>query len=229
MNFRNSTTAPTGGAPDPAPLHPKFLTLGAVTSGQTQHSFNVGAAKKALLAMPVSLIQGVKNFLDGTSTPDQNNQLYEQLSTYAKTHEVGIGFHSQSKQVDVAVTDAGTVYTQTDDGTMTQVYPNRMPDSTGGEVDEKPRVSAYGRSGPAMIDAADTDVTTDDLNPMNGMDTESTYVPKRIPGRVYASPELFGVRHPGSGKQSTTTNYSHVVAQMSSELDGSYVLVARRR
>jgi hypothetical protein len=225
MNFRNSTTAPPLRPQQPLP---KELTLGDLSDGKTEHGVRVEAARDALLAMPVSSIQGVQKFLDGTSTPDQTNQLFQQLSTYAKTYEVGMGFHSPSKQADVAVTDAGNIYAQTDgvNGTMTQVYPTRMPSSTGGEVDEQPRVSAYGRSGPAMIDAADTDVTTDDLRPIGVMDTESTHVPKKKSGRVYASQEPFYVRHPG--KQPTTTKYSHVVTPLPSTLGGGHLLVAKR-
>ena len=205
-----------------------MLTLGDLTNGKTDHSFNIDAARDALLAMPVSSIQGVQSFLDGTSNSDQTNQLFQHLSTYAKTYGVGLGFHNQSKQAEVAVTDGGTVYTQLGDGnvTMTQVYPTRMPSSTVGNVsteEEKARVDAFRESGSAMIDAADTEVTS------TGMETESASAAKKKSGKVYASQEPFHVRHrnPVSGKQSTTTKYSHVVTPLTNTLGGGHLLVAK--
>ena len=232
MNFRNSaaggTTYAAGGTTQPPPF-PEELTLRDLSEDKTYHSFNVDAAKKALFGFPVRPIQDVQNFLDGTSTPDQTNQLFLQLSTYAKEHGVGLAFHNQSKQVDIAVTDAGHVYTPTDgvNGKMTQVYPN----STGGEVDEAARVSGYGRSGQPIINAADRDATTDDLKPLNEMmDSEHMFVHKKKIGRVYASSEQFNVRHklPGSGNQSTTTKYSYVVTRLHPTIGGGFLLVAKR-
>jgi len=224
MNFRHSTTS--AGDPQPPPFHPEMLTLGHLTNGISDHNFNVHAAGGALLDMPVSSIQGVQNFLEGTSTLDQNTKLFEQLSTYAKTCGVGIGFHSQSKQVEAAVTDDGKVYTPTDDGVWKQVYPQ----STGGEVDVQSRVSAYAASGPVMIDHADTDVTGKGLKHISEMETESASAAKKKSGRVYASLEPFQVRYknPGKGNQPTTTRYSYAVAKMPSELGNSYILAAKR-
>jgi len=226
----SGTTAGSGGGgylpynpPTAAP--PKVLTLEDLSKGKTEHTFKVDAAGDALFAMPVSYIQGVKNFLDGTSTLDQTNVLFQQLLTYAKTYGVGLGFHNLSKKVEVAVTDAGNVYAETDDGKWMQVYPK----SPGGEVDdEAARVRAYAASGPAMIDYVDTDVTNQGLKPIAGMVPEPKIAAKIQPGKVYASREPFYVRHPVKGKHPTTTKYSYVVTQMTSDLNSGYFMCAKR-
>ena len=226
--------APTpASAPDPysAPnlqLDWTCLSISDIAKGISQDDFNLYTAKEALLDMPVNYIQGVQNFIEGTSTLDQNTKLFEQLSTYAKTYGVGLGFHSQSKQAEVAVTDAGNIYTLTDDGEWTQMYTVYKGSSDYVDAEQR-RVSAYAASGPAMIDDADTDITNQGLDPMAGMVSERKFAAKRQPDKVYANPVPFHVRNPGSGKQSTTTKYSYVVTQMSSELNGSYLLVANRR
>ena len=230
MSFRNHSNAPTGGA-QPFTLfdHPIELTLGDLSEGKTDHIFKVDAAKKALLAMPVSYIIGLTSILFGNSTPEQTTQTYQQLAKFAKTYEVGIGFHNQSKQVVVAFTDGGKVYTQTDDGVWKQVYPI----STGSSDDfndDLARVSAYAESGPAMIDDADTDVTNSVKTLIGVLDAESANVPKKKSDKLYASTFPFHVIHPGKDKQPTKTKYSHVVVQSLSEriLDGSYLLLAKR-
>jgi hypothetical protein len=254
MNFRNSAASAASASAAPTnhpPPHPKGLTLADLASGQTEHAFNVGAARDALLYIPVSFIQRVQSFLDGTGTPDQTTQTYQDLSDFAKAYEVGLAFHNSAKKADVAVTDGGTVYTQSGEGngTMTQVFPSIRPQppnphqSTGDSddaEDERARVAAYADSGPAMIEAADTDVTNTGLaadpipgHPPNGPgETESTYVPKKKSGKVYASTDPFNVkhRHPGNGmKQPTTTQYSHVVTRLPHTIGGGYLLAAKRK
>jgi len=230
MNFRHSPAVP----------YP-MLTLGHLSEGRTAHSVNVGAARDALLGIPVNYIQGVQNFLEGTSTLDQNTKLFEQLSTYAKTCGVGIGFHSQSKQVEAAVTDNGVLWLFGDGGNetmMTQLYSpeNVQARAVEGQasaeeharaVEGQARVRALFKNISAMIEAADTDITAKGLVLEEEQDSASA--PKKKAGRVYASSETFGVRYklPGSGNQSTTTRYSYAVAKMPRELAGGYILSAK--
>jgi len=228
----------TTGSPGPPPI--PMLTLGDQFVGKDDHRFKVEAAKKALKAIPVNYIQGVNRFLDGTSTQEHNIQLFENLSKFAKAYDVGIGFHNDSNQADVAVSNDGVSWLMNDDPqdgtTMVQGYPGGMPNSiiplyiprnVQVGADEYARVREWFKNSSAFIDTADTDVTDKPIE--NEVEQESVFSPKKKINRVYAKYEHHGVRHtnPVSGK-TTTTNYTHVVTKLAKAIGSGHLLVAQR-